>query len=87
MKITGLKKAVGTYKRVNAGGYYSSHYGNLMYDKTTGKLWCDEYCDWGRGDCTIYRDKNIVNLSAAMDNCGIDVNMQNVKQYITSNFN
>ena len=32
MKITGVKKAVGTYKRANSGGYYRSSYGALMVD-------------------------------------------------------
>ena len=33
MKITGVKKAVGTYKRANSGGYYRSSYGALICQK------------------------------------------------------
>ena len=82
MKINGLKKAVGTYKRVNGGGHYSPHYGNLMYDKATGKLWCDEYYDFGRGSYTAYGSDDIINIGAKMDDAGIAINMQNVKKYI-----
>lgn len=33
MKIKGLKKAIGDYKRANEEGYYSPRYGYLMFDK------------------------------------------------------
>ena len=86
MTINGLKKAVGNYKQVNAGGYYSPHYGNLMFDKSTGKLWCDEYYDLGHGSYTAYNSDDIINLGAKMNDAGIAINMQNVKNYIESNF-
>lgn len=37
-KLIGLKKAVGEYKKYNAGGKYSPEYGLLMLDKSTGEL-------------------------------------------------
>lgn len=42
-KIVGLKKTVGAYQKLNEGGFYSPHYGELMYDKDSGKLWTDEF--------------------------------------------
>ena len=59
MKITGVKKAVGTFKRANEGGFYRSTMGVLMVDCSTGYVWCDELtCDsW-----VSYEDKNIAYL-------------------------
>ena len=59
MKITGVKKAVGTCKRANEGGFYRSTMGVLMVDCSTGYVWCDELtCDsW-----VNYEDKNIAYL-------------------------
>ena len=86
MKLIGLKKAVGDYKKLNAGGYYSPHYGYIMFDKSSGKLWTDEFYDLGHNSWINYNDKNIINLGAIMSREEIGVNMQNVKKYIAENF-
>ena len=83
MKMTGLKKAVGSYKKLNNGGAYSPHYGYLMYDKSTGELWTDEFYDYGQNNWINYNDDDVINIGKLMTDVGINVNMQNVKQYIT----
>ena len=86
MKITGLKKAIGEFKRANAGGYYSPRYGLLMFDKTSGELWTDEFYSIGHNSWKEYHSEYIVNLGAMMAENGIEVNMQNVKSFIAENF-
>lgn len=73
MKITGVKKAVGTYKRANSGGYYRSSYGALMVDMSKGYVWCDEFSD--RFSCIAYDDENIARINLE----GEPATMQNVK--------
>lgn len=73
MKITGVKKAVGTYKRANNGGYYRSSYGALMVNVSTGYVWCDEFVDMS--SYIIYKDKNIKRVDLG----GEPATMQNVK--------
>lgn len=77
--IKGIKKAVGLYQRLNAGGAYSPHYGVMMLNKATGEVWTDEFYDLGHNSRKEYKDKNIMNLSAYMEQREIDVNMRNVR--------
>lgn len=62
MKITGIKKAVGDYKRANAGGIFSPIYGCLMLDRSTGEVWTDEFYSLGHNEWKEYHDKSIINL-------------------------
>ena len=80
--IKGLKKAVGDYKRANEGGAYSPNYGYLMYNKTTGELWTDEFYSTGHNNWKAYEDSSIVNLGEMMREREIEVNMVNVKDFI-----
>lgn len=86
MKIKGLKKAIGDYKRVNAGGYYDPHYGFLMYDKSTGEIWTSEFYDFGHNSYIAYNDPDIVNLGRMMNENEIEINMANTKKFIAENF-
>jgi hypothetical protein len=79
MKLKGLKKAVGDYKRYNNGGVYDPHYSNLMFNVKTGELWNDEFYDLGHNSYVQYNDKNIINLSAIMES---EVTMNNIKDFI-----
>lgn len=85
-KIKGLKKAVGDYNRANNGGVYSQNYGYLMYDKDASILWVDEFYSIGHNSWKEYDSKDIVNLGLMMGERNIDVNMQNIKQFINDNF-
>lgn len=80
-KITGLKKAVGEYNRANAGGFYSSRYGYLMLDRSTGEVWTDEFCDYGHGTYKNYHSSDIINLSREILGHGITVSMKSVRQF------
>lgn len=86
LKITGLKKAIGEYKRYNAGGYYSPRYGYLMFDKSTGELWTDEFYSLGHNSWNEYHSEDVINLGAMMAENGLEINMQNVKEFIAENF-
>lgn len=86
MKITGLKKAVGSYKELNKGGYYSPRYGYLMFDKGTGQIWTDEFYDLGHNSWVNYTDSNVINLGQLMAQDGMTVSMANVKEYISKHF-
>lgn len=81
MKITGIKKAVGEYKRANAGGYYHPRYGCLMLDRSTGEVWCDEFYSLGHNSWKEYHDAAIINIGRII--CGDDetVSMATVKAY------
>ena len=81
MKIHNLKKAIGDYKRFNDGGAYSPRYGLLMYEKSSGYLWADEFYDLGHNSYIVY-DDDIVNLGLLMKEKGIEVNMKNTKEFI-----
>ncbi len=85
LKIKGLKKAVGEYKRYNSGGYYSPKYGELMFDKSNGELWTDEFYSIGQNSWNQYYSESIINLGRIMEKLGIEVNMQNVKNFIAEN--
>ena len=82
MKIHNLKKAIGDYKRFNEGGAYSPRYGFLMYEKSSGHLWTDEFCDLGHNSYIVYDDDDVVNLGLLMKEKGIEINMKNTKSFI-----
>ena len=82
MKIHNLKKAIGDYKRFNEGGTYSLRYGFLMYEKSSGHLWTDEFCDLGHNSYIVYDDDDVVNLGLLMKEKGIESNMKNTKAFI-----
>ena len=82
MKIHNLKKAIGDYKRFNEGGAYNPRYGFLMYEKSSGYLWTDEFYDLGHNAHTIYANDDVVNLGLLMKEKGIEVNMENTKAFI-----
>ena len=81
MKIHNLKKAIGDYKRFNEGGAYNPRYGLLMYEKSSGYLWTDEFYDLGHNSYIVY-DDDVVNLGLLMKEKGIEVNMKNTKEFI-----
>ena len=83
MKIHNLKKAIGDYKRFNDGDAYSPRYGLLMYEKSSGHLWTDEFYDLGHNAYIVYDDDgDVVNLGLLMKEKDIEVNMKNTKEFI-----
>lgn len=86
MKIKGLKQAVGDYKRANREGANSPRYGYLMFDKEDGKIWTDEFYSLGQNEWKEYHSDTIVNLGSKMVEQDIDINMNNVKEFIQNNF-
>lgn len=82
MKIIGLKKAIGDFKRANADRYYSPRYGYLMYDISDGHIWTDEFYDFGHNSYTQYNSDSIINLGSYMADMGIPVTMANVKKIV-----
>lgn len=84
--IKGLKKAVGDYKRANAGGYYSPRYGYLMFDKEDGSLWTDEFYSLGHNSWKEYHSESIINLGSMMAEREIEINMKNVREFIEKEF-
>lgn len=85
MKIKGLKKAVGEYKRFNAGGTYSPEYGVLMYDKSDRILWTDYFFSIGHNSWKVYHSDTVVNLGRMMAKQDIHVSMESVKNFIENN--
>ena len=85
-QIKGLKKAVGDYKRANAEGRFSPRYGVLMFDKSDGNIWTDEFYDLGHGSFNHYHSKDIVSLSKMMLEDDVPITMETVKKYIKENF-
>lgn len=81
MKITGIKKAVGTFNRANVDGYYSNFYGYLMLDRSTGEVWTDTFYSLGRNEWEKYHDPAIINLGEIIT-CFYEkpVNMKTVKE-------
>lgn len=63
MKIKGIKKAVGDFNKLNAGGYYDPRYGILMLDRNSGEVWTDEFYSLGHNSFKVYHDEAIINLS------------------------
>lgn len=86
MKIQGLRKAVREYKDANSGGYYSPHCGYLMYDKSTGELWTDEFWSIGHNEWMEYHSDDIINIGGEMIGEGIEINERTVKEYIINNY-
>lgn len=66
MKLKGLKKAIGDFKRANVGGCYSPSYGCLMLKTDTGEIWTDYFYGLGHNSWINYRDETIVNLGNIM---------------------
>lgn len=59
IKITGIKRAIGEYKRWIAQDWRRT--ANIMLDKSTGEVWTDCFLD-----CNIwkeYHNSNIISLS------------------------
>ena len=86
-KIKGLKKAIGEYKTANKGGYYDPYYGKLMFDKSTGKIWCDEFVSIGHNDWKEYHDSDIIDVVSVM--CeetpeNVKITMKTVKAFCES---
>lgn len=82
MKIIGLRKAVGDYRRANADGYYSPRYGYLMYDTDNGHIWTDIFFDTGHNSWTQYHSDSIIDLGKYMADLGMPVTMANVKKIV-----
>lgn len=78
LKLKGLKKAVGEYKRYNDP--VACWRADLMLDTATGELWTDAFYginySWNE-----YHDKDIVNLSSLMKENGDYISMQTVKTF------
>ena len=89
MKITGIKKSVGRYNKLNHGGIYSGHYGSLILNRATGELWVDEFFDIGHNTYRDYDDQAIIDLvrwadqeyGDPFDNEVVKVTMKNVKEW------
>ena len=79
MKITGIKKAVGEFQKLNAGGAFSPSYGILMLDRDDGHVWTDEFYSLGHNSWNEYDSKSIINLGNYMNEREMDFNMKNVK--------
>ena len=86
MKIKGLKKAIGDYKRANEEGYYSPRYGYLMFDKEDGEIWTDEFYSLGHNEWKEYHSDTIVDIGKMMSDQEIKINMKNVKDFICDSF-
>lgn len=89
MQITGLKKAVGDYKRYFEASKHSCFYAFLMFNKDTGALWCDSFCDISRKSSRQYKDPAILNLGSFMESHNVDmdkISMKLVKTFIFEYF-
>lgn len=89
MKIKGLKKAIGDFNRANADGMYSPHYGVLMFNKSTGEIWCDKFYDIGHNSWKEYHDENIINISYMMCEVAdgeVKFTTEAVKEFINQHF-
>ncbi len=86
-KIKGIKKAIDDYKRANSGGTYSPFYGRLMFDKSSGEIWCDEFCNIGHNEYKQYKSPDIINIGAEI--CAISEipTMQTVKAFCSKYYN
>lgn len=64
-KLQNVKKAVREYRNIKKNDGVYPHHGSLMFDTSTGELWCDEF--WSLDESWIqYHDPAIVNLGAMM---------------------
>lgn len=88
IKIKGLKQAIGDYNRANAEGYYSPSYGYLMFDPSTGEIWCDYFYSLGHNSWKEYHDPAIIDLGRAMRDRDPDckISMATVKAFIAANY-
>ena len=86
MKIKGLKKAIGDYKRANEEGYHSPRYGYLMFDKEDGEIWTDGFYSLGHNEWKEYHSDTIVDLGQMMSEQELEINMKTVKEFIHNNF-
>ena len=82
MKLKGLKKAIGDYRRANAGGMRSPRYGRLMLDIDTGEIWTDEFYDIGHNSWKEYHSNSIVNVGRELE----EVNMKSVQEYVDKHY-
>lgn len=81
-EIKGLHEAIERYNEVNSGGGYDPWYGRLMYDKSTGEVWTDEFYDLGHNQFKKYYNDDIINLGFLITDDGLDITEVNVKKYI-----
>lgn len=86
MKIKNLRRAVGLYQHLNAGGNLNPHYGYLMFDTANGKMWTDEFCSVGHTNWVEYESDTIINLGELLRCENIPINMKNVRDYIMAHF-
>lgn len=78
-KIVGLKKCVGSYKRLNSKGRYSPHYGIIMFDLSSSEIWTDEFYSLGHRSWKEYTNRSIIPLFHFVNFATVDVNMYNVQ--------
>ena len=81
LKLKRLNKALGDYKRLNEGGDNSARYGLLMYDYDSKVFWTDEFYDVERRSNINYGSPDIICVSKVLNECGLAVNMKNVKLF------
>lgn len=94
MKVSGFKKAIRDYKELNKGGQYDPHYGLLMFDKSTGELWTDEFYDLGHNSYIDYDNTDIISLGLEMRDYYLhefgeyepEITMETVKDFILKNY-
>lgn len=86
MKIRGLQKAVGDYRRYTSAGAYSPRYGNIMFNPEDGCLWTDEFYSLGHNSWKQYENKYIVNISAQLERLGLPITMENIKGLIGASY-
>ena len=86
MKIKGLKKAIGDFKRANAGGQYSPRYGRLMFDKSTGKIWTDEFYSIGHNQWIEYPSDSIERIDNDEYFFYKGISMKTVKEYVITHY-
>ena len=86
MKIKGLKKAIGDYKRANAGGQFSPRYGRLMFDTSDGEIWTDEFYSIGHNEWKEYHSDTVERIDNDEYFFDKGVTMKTVKEYITTHY-
>lgn len=81
-------KAVEEFNEANSCGPLDPMYGELMYDKSDGEIWCDVFVSSGHNEWKVYHSDTIFNLGRAMAAEGIiDVTAQDVKEFIENEKN
>ncbi len=76
MKITGIKKAVGTYKEWEDS---QSIYIDIMLDRQTGEVWASEVAS--STSYRVYGDPAIINLSELIKERHEKICVKTVKKY------